>query len=187
MDVYIINKEKNKVEVKYILKKIINNKFNVNIENVNINYNKYGKPYLSSFKSIKFNISHSGKYIVYAFDDDEVGIDIEQIKKINYQNICKRFFHKKENNYIKSFKKNKQLYNFYKIWTIKESYVKCIGKGLSIPLNSFYSKVKNEDEIEIVHNDFTTKYGVRIINLDNEYIIAVCGKKTKLNFNFFIN
>ena len=97
--------------------------------------NQYEKPYLANISDIHFNISHSGNFVVCALSDKTVGIDIEQVKPVELK-IAKRFFSAGEYEFIAAKADNKTL-AFYKIWTMKESYVKWEGKGLSMPLKSF--------------------------------------------------
>ncbi|MEH7463810.1 4'-phosphopantetheinyl transferase superfamily protein [Bacillus thuringiensis] len=99
-------------------------------------YNKYGKPYLENFPNIHFNISHSGKYVVCAIDKSPVGIDVETINPIDLT-IVNSSFSKLEKKYLSQLQLNEKLTQFYYIWTMKESYIKREGKGLSIPLESF--------------------------------------------------
>ena len=40
---------------------------------------KYGKAYISNHENIHFNLSHSGKIVVCAISDMEVGTDVEEI------------------------------------------------------------------------------------------------------------
>ena len=49
-----------------------------------------GEPYLEDgFKYV--SITHSKDYIVIAFDDYKIGVDIEQVKQRNYKPILKRY------------------------------------------------------------------------------------------------
>ena len=115
--------------------------FGINYLNEEIVFNEHGKP---SFKTSKlfFNTAHSGNYALCVISNVEVGCDIEKIKEYN-QRIATRFYSKGENNYIElSEDKNEML---YRIWTLKESYLKCIGKGLALPLNSFELFAKDEE------------------------------------------
>ena len=107
--------------------------FGIDYLNKEIVFNENGKP---SFKNSKyfFNTSHSGKYALCVISDKEVGCDIEEIKEYK-EKVAKRFFTTKENEYLDLTNDKDEL--FYRLWTIKESYSKCIGKGLTIPLNSF--------------------------------------------------
>ena len=94
---------------------------------------EYGKP---SFKHSKyfFNTSHSGKYALCVISDVEVGCDIEEIKEYK-QRVAERFFSEKENNYLKLTNEKDSL--FYRLWTLKESYIKCVGKGFGMNIKDF--------------------------------------------------
>ena len=107
--------------------------FGVNYLDEEIVIGEYGKP---SFKNSKyfFNTSHSGKYAFCVISDVEVGCDIEEIKDYK-QRVAERFFTEKENNYLKITNDKGAL--FYRFWTLKESYIKCIGKGFGMSLQSF--------------------------------------------------
>ena len=115
------------------------NSLNIN-SSFNYKYNKQGKPYLEDIGNIKFNISHSGEYVICLVSNDEVGCDIEEIKDINL-NIANKFFYNTE--YTNIFNSSNKIDTFYRYWTLKESFIKSVGLGLSLDLNSF----------EIVLND----------------------------------
>ena len=93
--------------------------------------NEYGKP---SFKNSNyyFNTSHSGKYALCVISDVEVGCDIEEIKDYKPR-VAERIFTAKENYYIELSSDKADM--FYRLWTLKESYLKCIGKGFIEPIH----------------------------------------------------
>lgn len=96
-----------------------------------------GKPYLADYPQIHFNVSHSGKMALAVFGDTPVGCDIEIIGAPDMA-VAERFFCGEEYNYINSAAgKSEQAERFFRIWTLKESYIKATGRGLSQPLNSF--------------------------------------------------
>ena len=97
--------------------------------------NQYGKPLLLNAPDLHFNISHSGNLVVCALDNKPVGIDVE-IHKLANLKIARRYFCQDENNFIIA-DMDKAIERFYKIWTMKESYVKWDGKGMSTPFDSF--------------------------------------------------
>ena len=109
---------------------------------------EYGKP---SFKNSKFffNTSHSGKYAFCVISDVEVGCDIEEIKEYKPR-VAERFFTDKENNYFSLTNDKDGL--FYRLWTLKESYIKCIGKGFGMSLNDFELD-NNDNDIIIKDKD----------------------------------
>jgi len=104
--------------------------------------NTYGKPVLLKPGGIHFNISHSGKWIACAVDENIVGIDIEIIEPIDFTS-CESILSKEECAYLEALPQDKKLKYFYMIWTLKESYVKMKGKGLYIPFDSFSIRVEN--------------------------------------------
>ena len=124
--------------------------------------NEYGKPLIQGFSRFQFNISHTRNAIAVAISDTPVGIDIERISEANL-NISKRFFTESEKVYI--CKSNvDQNGRFYEIWTQKEAFIKHIGKGLSIPLNSF----------DVTKDDIQKSiYCFR----KNGYVISICNEK----------
>lgn len=93
-----------------------------------------GKPYLTNADDVYFNLSHSGDYAVCVVHDSSVGIDIQKMKEFDAAMI-KRFFTDEEKEYIEKSKDMKKA--FFEIWSKKESFIKAVGKGLRIPLNSF--------------------------------------------------
>ena len=98
---------------------------------------EYKKPYIEDHPEIFFNLSHSGDYSVCAVADTPVGCDIEKIRKVNLK-LADKFFADDENGYIKGmFSQAERTKAFFEIWTLKESFVKAVGKGLKIPLSGF--------------------------------------------------
>jgi len=142
-------------------------------------YNKFGKPLISkcdSGHSIEFNVSHSGDWVVAAFDSNPVGIDLEKIEPINVIAIGRQFFSKSEYQSLIS-KDVVILFHFYELWALKESYIKCLGCGLSKPLHSF-SVVKHSGFFYTALDDSEREqHFLRTFDLDEEYKSAICSKK----------
>jgi len=96
-----------------------------------LNYNSFKKPFID--KKTYFNLSHSSEIVICAFSQkDEIGIDIEEIKPIEISEFDNIFTEEELNLIQKSID---PINTFYRFWTIKESVVKAIGKGLSLPLS----------------------------------------------------
>ena len=93
-------------------------------------YTAHGKPFLDSH--IDFNISHSGKYVICAISKEgQVGIDIEQIRKITLADFT-RYMTAQEWQTIQAAPDPYE--KFFDYWTKKECVLKADGRGLSIPL-----------------------------------------------------
>ena len=81
-----------------------------------------------------FNVSHAGDYVVGVLSDCEVGCDIEKNANAPLE-VAEHYFYHSELAYIKAAKNKDKA--FFTLWTLKESYMKMTGRGMSLPLDSF--------------------------------------------------
>lgn len=115
----------------------------IEAKELELSFNENGKPYLKEYPEYFFNLSHSGEYVVFACSDCPLGVDIEKIKgerkTVSNERVARRCFCAKEQAYIQNGNPDDFAVaeRFYRIWTMKESYLKCKGCGISVPLNSF--------------------------------------------------
>ncbi|HEY0827258.1 MAG TPA: 4'-phosphopantetheinyl transferase superfamily protein [Bacilli bacterium] len=137
--------------------------------------NQYGKPSLIGRTEMQFNLSHSGDWIVCAVSSNPIGIDVEKINVVDLS-IANRFFSKEEQTALFSRSEEEKLPYFYELWTLKESYIKAIGKGLSEPLNQFTIHT-DSNGIKLVTDRSNTNWQFRQYNLDPEYKLSVCTVK----------
>lgn len=109
----------------YFCSLILRRDFSVHVIKYIFNIN--GKPGLESGEC-GFSISYTNNYVYIAIvRNNIVGIDAEQIGNINL-NVSEEFMSKRELSKLDRVP-NKYEY-FYKIWTLKESYIKFVGKGI---------------------------------------------------------
>ncbi|EJQ37426.1 phosphopantetheine-protein transferase domain protein [Bacillus cereus BAG5X1-1] len=164
-----------------LIRTLINKRFKLSNKDIIMGKNQYGKPYFKYNPRYNFNISHSENFVVCAIDDKPIGIDIEKIKHIEYEEIAKNFFSKTEYNYITQGDLKCQIGNFYEIWTLKESVVKCSGRGLSMPLKSFSVEIGSDKNIKVIFNSNGEKnlYSLALFDIDTEYKMAVCSLSKK--------
>ncbi len=101
---------------------------------IEISNGDFGKPRLVSPRGLYYNVSHSGGKVVCALANGEVGCDIQAVAPVNLS-VAKRYFSPEEYDFLCACE-DKQEY-FYRLWTVKESYLKALGTGLCRPLNSF--------------------------------------------------
>ena len=95
-----------------------------------------GKPYLKDYPEIYFNLSHSGDYVCCAVGDEPVGVDIQKVVPVK-AGLAERFFTENEIRQLKELSKEKREQLFFRMWSIKESYIKFTGRGMKQGIDTF--------------------------------------------------
>lgn len=103
---------------------------------------KYGKPYFKNEPFIQFNISHAREGVVCGISKEDIGVDITGIDKRNLDCI-KSAMHPNEIRKIEQDANGVTL--FTRFWSLKESYVKCKGTGISSKINMMDFSPFDED------------------------------------------
>lgn len=98
--------------------------------------NCYGKPFVQGHPEWQFNVSHAGKWVVCGFSAGDIGVDVEQIVPVEIE-LPEYAFSPGEYARLRALEAGKLQEAFFDLWTLKESYVKYRGLGLSLPLNQF--------------------------------------------------
>lgn len=156
-----------------LIRHIIKEKFGISNHEIHFSNNSYGKPYAVNLESFNYNISHSGCWVVLAVDHAPIGIDIEKIKSIDLD-IAKHFFSTKEYLDLMNTDISKRTSYFYQLWSMKESYVKQVGKGLTIPLNSFSVQFDPKKGASIDVPKMQPDVFLKTYPIDINYHMAVC-------------
>ena len=110
--------------------------------------NDFGKPILhpegpaahnAPCSPLHFNLTHSrGAAALAVSRGREVGIDVEQReRRLEFLALAERFFSADEARYLRGLEDSQRSEAFFAIWTLKEAFVKGIGRGLSYPLDAF--------------------------------------------------
>lgn len=154
-----------------LIRRLICEKLLIRNNGLTIDFEEKGKPYIQDYP-IHFNMSHSGVWIVAAVASAPVGIDIEQMKR-NRLDVARRFFTESEYRSLMDRPEPDRTEYFYTLWTLKESYLKAVGRGLTLSLNSF-AVIWEEGEYFIDINGTFASMHLRIIPLENGYKLAVC-------------
>ncbi len=143
-------------------------------KNIQFKYNNYGKPELAGADNLHFNISHSGHWIVAAVDSYPVGIDIERIAPIDISLFNSHFSAEEYNSLLEKTDAERVSY-FYELWTLKESYIKQTGAGLSLPLDTFTVQISDDNQVALMLSDKqqAALYFKRY-EIDTHYKMAVC-------------
>ena len=154
--------------VRFALKKY----WNLTSEDYRIDRGEKGKPFIVGVENVFFNISHSGDYVVCAVSDREIGIDIEKRVKARME-VAGRFFHGEEVAQLKMLEEDKQDQLFFNYWSVKESFLKYIGTGLTRPLNSFIVSFSGGD-VFLFEGENKLPLYVYACPVDDGYACHVC-------------
>jgi len=142
---------------------------------ISFQYAEKGKPHLTGHPGIHFNISHSGDRVACACSGSDVGIDIEHFRKVNFR-VAERFFSPSELKDLLKLEITDREEYFFTLWTIKESFLKAIGSGLTRNLNSF-TVTRNAEGYSLLGDELAESFSIATYQLDNRYHLAVCSRE----------
>lgn len=102
-----------------------------------------------------FNVSHAQDRALFAIARGlELGVDIEALREdVDHAAIARRFFSPRERDALLALPDTARAAAFFTIWTRKEAYVKLLGGGLAIPLDSFDVTLDADERVEIFSLD----------------------------------
>ncbi len=116
--------------------------------------NAYGRPAIAFPQGIMplcFNLSHTDGLIVCVVAlDRECGIDVEDTGRGGMTvEIADQFFSPTEARDLRALPVHRQRQRFFAYWTLKESYIKARGMGVSLPLEQFSFHLERSHSIQI--------------------------------------
>lgn len=105
-------------------------------------YTEFGKPFLVAAlnsQGYAFNVSHSQDLGILAISrHPTLGADVEAIRDdFGGEEIAQSHFAPSEFDELRSLPVEQRPQGFFNCWTRKEAYVKALGAGLQVPLDSF--------------------------------------------------
>jgi len=128
-----------------LLRTLIAKKIGIKTNAIVFAYGPHGKPQLdavmtgiSLIEPFHFNVSHSKSMVLFCFGLLPVGADIEFVRKLNNPDrIAQRIISKRKLKIFRSLPLKMRHEVLLQIWTRKESIVKALGCGLTIPVKNF--------------------------------------------------
>lgn len=149
-----------------LLSNLLDKYYNLDYNDLEFKFNKDNKPFIVN-NNIFYNISHSSNYVITVVSDKEIGIDIEKIRETNIKSI-NYFASSKEKEYI-LLEHNNLFKRLFEIYTLKEAYIKMVGKSVFDIRNVEFTISNNH----INCSDINVKCYSFIY--DN-YVISICEK-----------
>ena len=93
------------------------------------------------------------------------------------QQTAAAFFSEEERQDLLTKPAEDQRSHFYRLWTLKESFVKCVGKGFFTDPASFTIKIEdNGIYLKVRSGEIDGRYRFRIFDLDRGYALAGCSE-----------
>ncbi|WP_316227193.1 MULTISPECIES: 4'-phosphopantetheinyl transferase family protein [unclassified Bradyrhizobium] len=118
-----------------------------------------GKPFLlgrdGAASPLEFNASDAGEHMLVAIAMQRpIGVDIETIRQIEQaDDIIQQHFSVIERATYRRLRPEQRLLAFFTGWTRKEAYIKAIGLGLHLPLNSFSVAIDPAEPARLIEID----------------------------------
>lgn len=142
-------------------------------------FGKNGKPEFecinadfARMKNVHFNVSHSGSIAICSWGDIPVGVDIEKVEAGRNESIPYNMLAREEVQYLYSVQGElKRQDAFYRMWTLKESFVKVLGVGLSLDFDKFV--VLPGEKSSVIQSVNKNKYYFKEYDIPG-YKVSVC-------------
>lgn len=111
--------------------------------------NGHGKPSIDptlDSPPLRFSLAHTrGAAVVAVTEGADVGADVERADRtVDAARLGSRFFSPDEAAALQGMPPDRLRERFFHYWTLKESYIKARGLGLSLPLDSFSFRLAGE-------------------------------------------
>ncbi len=148
----------------FITRQAVSEYLNIPARKVVIERDARGKPYIKNGGCF-ISYSHSGKFAAAAVSDKPVGIDTEEMRKVNPGSL-RKFASENEKRYVADSAER-----FLALWTLKEAHLKCTGEGIRGNLKEIEFDFSGES---LVSNIPGFEYKSEITD---EYVLAVCLQK----------
>ncbi|MGI8509200.1 MAG: 4'-phosphopantetheinyl transferase family protein [Gemmatimonadaceae bacterium] len=140
------------VAARATLREILGRYLKCDPHDVQLEYGEFGKPALvagNHTSDLHFNVSHACGHAVYAVcTTAEVGVDIEcDDGRIDPPGLAPTICSANELRQVQGRPAAEQRELFFRLWTRKEAYLKCLGHGLNTEPSSIEMPMGNVPEV----------------------------------------
>lgn len=146
--------------------------------------NAYGRPELKGpgpwHGELSFNIAHTDGLIVCGVTrSSALGVDAESLTRDrSLLDIADRFFSPDEVTELRARQESTSVSRFFHYWTLKEAYIKAVGKGLSIPLDQFGFRLDGDRGIAVSFtpeiDDSPELWLFWLLQPSSRHVVALC-------------
>lgn len=146
----------------------------LNIQGINytdeeqLDINEHGKPSLKGYPDVYFNLSHAKEICACLVTSCECGVDCENVREYRPR-VLKRSYSEIERQTVEALDGAERDLMFFRLWTLKEAYVKAISIGISYPMNEVEFQFEGNKLYSNIKDCTFEQY---IIN--NRYVISIC-------------
>lgn len=151
--------------------------------------NPYGRPAVleadGARDAVAFNLSHTdGLVLCGVTRTPAIGVDAEHVgRRVAPLEIARRFFSPEEAAALDVVAPLLQSERFFHYWTLKESYIKARGEGLSIPLDRFGFDFPDARRVRIwvrpECNDPRANWRFWLFRPSPEHVAALCVERAE--------
>ena len=115
-----------------LLRCTLERRFGIDVNLIELEYGRYGKPHLRSCPGVHFNLSHTRTAVMCAVSDGPVGCDVQRRCELPARDALfeRRILHHGEQALIGDSRGDDRRRLLTLFWTLKEAYTKQRGTGL---------------------------------------------------------
>lgn len=151
--------------------------------------NEHGRPEITPGLSklpLRFNLSHTRQLAACAITlHRDIGVDVEHIDKENdvaeLTEMAENYFAPFEISALKAVPRSQQNERFMTYWTLKESYIKARGTGLSTQLHQFWFDIASVDDIRFMTSplldDESESWQFAVYRVTADHLLAVGARR----------
>lgn len=121
-----------------VLRSLVSRVTGIPVSELRFRLEQDGKPIVESGMSqpVHFSLSRSEELVLIGFAPSPLGVDIESLEKvIDVDALADFVLSRREQDGFNHLDPRDRRKAFLECWTVKEAYLKAIGKGLLLPLN----------------------------------------------------